>query len=91
MWESSLQSVLYGSPVIRCHDGDGKVSCMTAVGFALDLLSIQVPCDYSDKLSGDSDLNISIESRASRLLLIFGFVAACDGLAHYCLCSTISG
>lgn len=39
-----IAAVLHGSSVIRLHDGDGKVSCMTAVGFALDLLNIQVPC-----------------------------------------------
>lgn len=51
------------------------------------------PCDYSYERSGDSFLVLTIEtgSRASGLLLLFAFAAACNGLTPNCPCSAISG
>lgn len=87
-----IAAVLYGSSVVRLHDGRWESLLHDCCWICIRFVKHTGPlCDYSDKLSGDPDLSILIQSRAYRLLLIFGFAAACDGLAHYCLSSAISG
>lgn len=89
-----IAAVIHSSSAIRNHSEGRRVSCVSAGGFALDLLNIHVPrviIQLSNQVIHFLFLSIQIRSRASRLLLIFVFAAAFNGLTHYCSCHAISG